>query len=554
VAAAGPVLEDRIPDVITAAEVLFAVPSSTVSMATRVNHGGLVIAGIGFFLTRFTVTLALYETPVRFYLAGVVPLALGLGLSAFGVALTVADVERSLVRTTALWCVVGAGTMFVLVVLTLLGSTTGDLLGLASIRSRSYLSNFLIGGSVGGTLTGLYAARNRRQRGELRQQTHRLEVLNRLLRHEVLNAVTVIRGYATLDADEHPGTGAVIERRSATIARTIEEVKYLTRSASGTGTAGAVAVDSCLAESVETVRDRHPDARISIDLGSVLPTVRADDRLPRVFVHLLENAVVHADAVDPLVEVSVSTTPTEVSVSVSDEGPGLPERQQTLVEAGVIGEFDDPSSGFGLNVVRLLVESYAGAVDVDVEEGGTTITVTLPRTDVEGTGLGPIRPATGVRPAVPHLIVTLVAALVAGVVYGVVATLLGSSVAAIGVFYGIENAIVGWYTHQFHSVVFAFVFAGLVSRLPARSRNHVPVYTVVGVAWGLFIWVVAAGVIAPVWLRLLGIPAPVPTLSTTLFVTHVVWGATLGVCTAWGYRHVAPRLARFDVRLRDWLV
>jgi signal transduction histidine kinase len=522
-------------------------------MAARINYSGLVIAGIGFFLTRFTVTLALYETPVRFYLAGIVPLALGLGLSAFGVALTVADVERSLVRTTALWCVAGAGTMFVLVLLTLLGSTTGDLPGLASVRSRSYLSNFLIGGSVGGTLTGLYAARNRRQRGELRQQTHRLEVLNRLLRHEVLNAVTVIRGYATLDADEHPGAGAVIERRSATIERTIEEVKYLTRSASGTDTAGAVDVRSCLAESVETVRGRYPDARLSVDLDSVSSAVRADDRLSQVFVHLLENAVVHTDAPDPLVEVSVSTTPTEVHVSVSDGGPGLPERQQTLVEAGTIGEFDDPRSGFGLKVVRLLVVSYAGAVDVDVDEDGTTIAVTLPRTDVEGTGLGPIHAATGVRPAVPHLVVTLAAALVAGVVYGVTAELLGGSVAAIGVFYGIENAVVGWATHQFHSVVFAFPFAGIVSRLPARYRNHVPAYTAVGVAWALFIWVVAAGVIAPVWLRLLGIPTPVPTFSPTSLVTHVVWGVTLGVCTAWGYSHVAPRLARLGVRPRDWL-
>lgn len=38
----------------------------------RVNYSGLVVAGIGFFLTRFTVTLA-FEDPVRFYLAGVVP-------------------------------------------------------------------------------------------------------------------------------------------------------------------------------------------------------------------------------------------------------------------------------------------------------------------------------------------------------------------------------------------------------------------------------------------------------------------------------------------------
>lgn len=55
-------------------------------MAQRVNYRGLVIAGTGFFLTRITVVLVL-DDPVRFYVAGIVPLLLG--LAALGVALTV---------------------------------------------------------------------------------------------------------------------------------------------------------------------------------------------------------------------------------------------------------------------------------------------------------------------------------------------------------------------------------------------------------------------------------------------------------------------------------
>ncbi|WP_216824757.1 sensor histidine kinase [Salinigranum rubrum] len=396
-------------------------------MLGRVNYSGLVVAGVGFFLTRFTVTLAVYDDPVQFYLAGVVPLALGLGLAAFGVALTVADVEPSLVRTTARWCVVGAGAMFVLVVLTLLGSTGGDV-DLASAGSQTYFANFLIGGSVGGTFTGLYAARTHGHRDELVRQTNRLELLNRLLRHEVLNAVAVIRGYATLQGDDHPTAGAVIERRSDAIERTIREVKYLTRTETrGRAADGSVALEPCLTASVDGVRTRHPHADISVtaDDEALAARVRAGDRLQHVFDNLVENAVVHTSREAPTVEVSVSVTGTAVRVSVADDGPGLPERQRELVETGDIGEFDDPRSGFGLTVSRFLVESYGGTMGVDVDREGTTITVVLRRVDVDETGLGALQADAGVRPAIPHLVVTLVAALVAGGLYGVAAELLG---------------------------------------------------------------------------------------------------------------------------------
>ena len=62
---------------------------------------------------------------MRFFVADVVPLALELGLAAFGVALAVSDVDAAVARTTALWCVVGTGTMLVLVAVALAGSPAG---------------------------------------------------------------------------------------------------------------------------------------------------------------------------------------------------------------------------------------------------------------------------------------------------------------------------------------------------------------------------------------------------------------------------------------------
>lgn len=556
------------------------------------NYSGLVVAGLGFLLTRFTVSLAVHEEPLAFVLVGVLPLTLGLGLAAFGVALTVADVEASTVRTTALWCVVGTGAMFVLVVLTVVGSAPEAARPFGDVRSGAYLSNFLVGGAVGGTLTGLYASRNRRHRGALRRHANRLEVLNRLLRHEVLNAVAVIRGYATLPPADAPDAGRVIEERSDAIERTIEEVRHLTRGSEFRGRPRtSVDLETCLAESVATVRERHPDADVSVGPVRGSPTVSADERLSQVFVHLLENAVTHGSDRAPRVDdppgvdapsevddsrregdapgagnvsgaesapsIEVSTTGTSVRVAVTDRGPGLPGRARRLLETGDIEEFDDPTTGFGLNVVRLLVEGYRGRIETDVDDRGTTVTVVLPRADGDR-GRRPSRAAlAGVRPAAPHLAITVVAALVAGLVYGAVSEALGGSVAGIGVFYGVANPTVGWITHEFHSVVFAFAFVSLVAVLPERSRFRVGRgvdvvgYALLGAAWSVVVWLVAASLVAPVWLRLLGIDAPLPNLSAAHLASHLAWGLSLGALTALGYRHVAPRLDSLGDRLAD---
>ena len=507
-------------------------------MGHRVNYSGLVIAGIGFFLTRFTVSLALYDDPVRFYLAGVVPLVLGLGLAAFGVALTVANVESTLVRTTAVWCLIGVGGMFVFVLLTLFGSTGGPIPNLETIRSQASLSNFLIGGAIGGTLTGLYAARSRQQREALRQQADRLEVLNGLLRHEVLNALTAIRGYASIKDTSVADSRDVIDRHTNSIEETITEIKYLTGSES---VVDATSVESCLTASIQTIRDEHPDASITVDVEDTL--VRASDRLERVFTHLVQNAVVHATGSDPSVDVTTTVTTTDVRVAISDNGPGLPEVQQRLLEDGDTGAADGPGSGFGLNIVYFLVQSFDGAIETAVDRTGTTITVVLPRSDPAHVGPNPAT-LRGVRPALPHLVVTLAAAILAGIPYGVVVELLGSSVSGIGVFYGQQDPVVGWITHEFHSVVFGFVFAGLVSLAPARFHDSSVVYMGLGTAWALTLWFFAAGFIAPVWLQLLGIPAAIPTFRPTLLASHLAWGVSIGLLTNVGYRYLAPRLRR----------
>ena len=235
-------------------------------------------------------------------------------------------------------------------------------------------------------------------------------------------------------------------------------------------------------------------------------------------------------------------------MTVSDEGDGLPDAERRLLEDGDVASGDGPGAGFGLYFVRFLVESYDGTIEVEVGSDGTDVTVVLSRAVADATGLrASASDPTGVRPAVPQLAVIVGASLVAGVMYGLGADLMGGSIGIIGVLYGTgtQSAVVGWLTHQFHSVVFGFVFAGLLAVAPRRYHDSLPAYVLVGTGWALVLWFVAAGFVSAIWFRMVGIPVPIPSLSSITLVAHIGWGPSLGLLTWLGYRHVSPWLARY---------
>jgi two-component system OmpR family sensor kinase len=498
--------------------------SSTLEAARRVNASGLVVAAVGFGLTRFTVLDSLRpDVSLSAFLVGEAPvLVAGFGLTGVGLALTVSGTYRTAAPIIARWCLAGTAAMGLVVALTY-ASVGGPS---APMTESRLVANVLVGGAVGGTLTGARSASVRRHRREARRTADRLTVLNRILRHEVLNKVNVIQGYAAIGDDGERDAWDVIERSADTIGDAVEEVEYLT----GSVTATPVALDDHLDEAVASVRATHPDATVAVESGAAVD-VYGTARLGLLFEHLLDNAVVHAGRDAPTVRVSVSTTSRVVRVRIVDEGPGIPPAQRRLVQEGTPPAEDDPTTGFGLAIVRLLAEDIGATLSVEtpVADGrGTALTVELRRADTEASefGVPPARLRRGVA-----------ASLVAGTVMGIGTQALTGQMAVIGALYGVENAAVGWVTHLFHSAVFgvAFVAATTNSRLRGTLRS-VRTTAAASAGYGALLWLVAAGVVMPLWLRAVGVAAPVPNLQPASLVTHLLWGVVFGGVYGWLHR------------------
>ena len=113
----------------------------------------------------------------------------------------------------------------------------------------------------------------------------------------------------------------------------------------------------------------------------------------------------------------------------------------------------------------------------------------------------------------------------------------------IGSLYGIPNPIVGWITHLFHSAVFGLLFAAICAEPRIDRYVSGPASAGgLGLAWGIVLWAIAAGVLMPAWLSLLGASAQLPNLSLAGLVGHALWGVILGIT----YWHV-------DLDVRDRL-
>lgn len=203
----------------------------------------------------------------------------------------------------------------------------------------------------------------------------RLEIFNRVLRHNLRHAFQVIIGVLdSIDTDTTaetlPVTSAQEQSKkmidTAAKARRIDDAfENLTIHTHDLGK---------ILSSLETrAKEEYPSA--TIDFTSQTVAIEAAQMLDAALWELVENAFEYAGD-NPRVEVDLKIEDRTATLSISDNGPGLPATEQETLESG--GETDlQHASGLGLWFAYWTVEASSGDLSFDVS-GGTTVLVTLP--------------------------------------------------------------------------------------------------------------------------------------------------------------------------------
>jgi two-component system sensor histidine kinase KdpD len=211
------------------------------------------------------------------------------------------------------------------------------------------------------------------------------------LSHDLRTPLTVLVGLADSLAltapklsDAQLESAAAIQNEARRMSTLVSNLLDMARIESGEVTLNPQwqPLEEVVGASLSAVRGILQGHVLSIDVPPQLPLVRFDAVLiERVLVNLLENAAKYTP-IGSKITLAAEVVGDRLSVSVSDNGPGLPPgREEAVFQKFTRGERESatPGVGLGLAICRAIVEAHKGRILATATRGGgATFSFTLP--------------------------------------------------------------------------------------------------------------------------------------------------------------------------------
>ena len=216
------------------------------------------------------------------------------------------------------------------------------------------------------------------------QRKEQLAVLNRVLRHNLRNKLTVAQGHIQVASSTVTDDASVSSLEQATgalqnLLDTSEQAREVERVLGENSDQQSVELRPLLERLAEEMAGQDTDASVTVDSPAL--SMRTNELLLQAVIgQLLENAVEHTDS--PVVTVHVETDDEQLTLAVEDEGPGIPDHELRVLESGEETALEH-GSGLGLWLIRWGVERLGGDLEFQTGADGTRAVVRLPSTVVE---------------------------------------------------------------------------------------------------------------------------------------------------------------------------
>jgi signal transduction histidine kinase len=210
------------------------------------------------------------------------------------------------------------------------------------------------------------------------RQQQRLEVLNRVFRHNVRTNTQVIMSNAEYLATRNSTTKAkTVQEKAKEIEQVSDDIRtVIDIFERGREQARPVRLRNILEECVQLVRTEYPDVCVEYEFDFGAHYV--DSVLDDVLLNIIENAAQHNTSNRPKIWIDVAVQSDHVRVSVADNGPGIDDEELSLIKNRTETPLEH-GTGFGLAIAMWGTESANGEIIFEERDpNGLCVTVKIP--------------------------------------------------------------------------------------------------------------------------------------------------------------------------------
>jgi PAS domain S-box-containing protein len=218
---------------------------------------------------------------------------------------------------------------------------------------------------------------------ERRRTEQLIELLNRVLRHNLRNGMSVVSGSAEIiqtgDQERALEAGRRLERISEQLIGLSEQAREIERYARLDREPQRLDPAELFDSLTSGHREQWSEARLSLQIDTDRDLC-AGWELEQALSELLDNAVKHNSKTAPKVEITVREAGEWIEIVVVDDGPGISEMERTTVNTGSETALEH-GSGLGLWLINWIVTRYGGSFQLTTRDGddtGTVGTIRLP--------------------------------------------------------------------------------------------------------------------------------------------------------------------------------
>ena len=212
-----------------------------------------------------------------------------------------------------------------------------------------------------------------------RAYEQRLEVANRVLRHNLRNDMNLVQGIANRiesgESTDLETDARLIRQRADRVVELGEKARVMTRTDPAASVSSqTVDLTGPALQVLETFEAQAHGVRFESHLTESLPAVVTDESALRTALQeLVENAVEHNDTDDPLVRIEGERRENAVFLRVVDNGPGVPKAEQEVLQSGTETPLHH-GGGMGLWLAYWSTQAAGGELSIEqCTEAGSVI-------------------------------------------------------------------------------------------------------------------------------------------------------------------------------------